>query len=282
MNLAEDNNSYNIKRIYIKNNDVVSLHYYLQSDESIDFKSDGPILHLAKTEQMFWLLIEHDADVEAKDSYGNTPLVYFTICNRIDLVKSALKANANVNAVNSLGFTAYEIAYIKKYQDMINLFPKKININLYDKDINNMLITAIEYDDISYVKHLLIIGADINVVKDRYRLNSFDSLKKKISYNMIQLLNFFENYLTIPKDIFDIVKQNRIDLVKDLRSKQVNDLQNPDINIIDKFGFTLLNYAIKNQYKDMEDLLINKGIDTIFQDGKYIKLYGNLFIEVLE
>ena len=70
------------------------------------------------------LLIEHGADVNAKDNSGRTPLCEAVSAGKENLVQFFLEHGADVNAKDNHGKTALTIAIENKDIDMVELLKK--------------------------------------------------------------------------------------------------------------------------------------------------------------
>ena len=64
-------------------------------------------------QEMVELLIDHDANVNAKDKFGETSLYYAIEANKPDMVELLLDRGANVNAKNKHGVTLLNLATYK-------------------------------------------------------------------------------------------------------------------------------------------------------------------------
>ena len=64
------------------------------------------------------LLLAAGADVNAKDVYGNTALIWASNKGNLDIVELLLASGANVNETNSSGYTALEYAVNKGYSEI--------------------------------------------------------------------------------------------------------------------------------------------------------------------
>jgi len=71
------------------------------------------------------LLIKAGADVNAKNFYGSTPLIYASMNGNIDIVKMLIEVGADVNAKNKFGNTALMCAIRRnKNKEIINLLKR--------------------------------------------------------------------------------------------------------------------------------------------------------------
>lgn len=68
-------------------------------------------------------IIKNDVDINLKDKYGNSALwtAIFNAKGEYDFVKLLLDNQADVKSVNVSGKTPYDLAYIMKFQELIDL-----------------------------------------------------------------------------------------------------------------------------------------------------------------
>jgi len=73
------------------------------------------------------LLIKIGANVNAKDSYGYTPLLYASRYNKLEVVKLLLKAGADINVRNK-GDTALILAFINGHEEIVDILTNNIDV----------------------------------------------------------------------------------------------------------------------------------------------------------
>jgi hypothetical protein len=78
-------------------------------------------LHFAMTADVAKLLLAHGADVNAKDSVGETPLAWAVSAGRKDVLEVLIASKADVNAKNNKGETPMQAAVAKGKQDIVDL-----------------------------------------------------------------------------------------------------------------------------------------------------------------
>ena len=66
-------------------------------------------------------MAEAGADLEAKDEFGKTALIYAAALDNIEIVRILLKSRANPTAEDNLGLTALEWAIEEKNTDVVKL-----------------------------------------------------------------------------------------------------------------------------------------------------------------
>ena len=67
------------------------------------------------------LLLEADAQIDAQDDYGNTPLIRASINGKEAAVRELLKGNPNLDLKDSDGKTALDYARQNNYQSVVDL-----------------------------------------------------------------------------------------------------------------------------------------------------------------
>jgi len=92
--------------------------YQMEKDEKLFDASIEGQLDIVK------LLIKAGADINAKNEYGDTPLIVASRYNQMDIVKLLIKAGADINIKNKGGNTALMIAFRYGYEDIVDLLLK--------------------------------------------------------------------------------------------------------------------------------------------------------------
>ncbi|POM71259.1 Serine/threonine protein Kinase [Phytophthora palmivora] len=75
------------------------------------------------------LVEKHGADLNIADNEGNTALMKAVMRKRIDLVQYLVSRNANVDAINNRGETAFRLAYNYGYQTIQRIFVPFLSLN---------------------------------------------------------------------------------------------------------------------------------------------------------
>jgi len=77
------------------------------------------------------LLIEHKAEVNAKSTFGETPLHFAAAEDHTNVAELLLANHAEVNAKDSRGWTPLHIAAAKGYKDVVKLLlANKAGVNI--------------------------------------------------------------------------------------------------------------------------------------------------------
>merc|ERR1711899_36826 len=110
-------------------------------------------------------LLQKGADVNAKDSYDYTPIMYAakgTSSKALDAVKYLVKKGAELNAKNYYDSTAVELAVLADNGEIVKFLVQKGA----EDDLSNLLMLAVRYGKelTKSVKVLVNLGADVNKV----------------------------------------------------------------------------------------------------------------------
>ena len=173
------------------------------------------------------LLIERDADVNAKSKSGRTVLMYVAETGSVDIVKLLIEKGADVNVKSKSGRTALMFAAWEGYFDIVELLIEKgADAKAKDDRDWTALMIAAQSGSLDIVKLFIEKGVHVNA-KNKY----------------------FETALMIAawSDFFDIVKF----LIE----------KGADVNVRNKKGMTCLTYSVRNGFDDIEKFLIEKGAE---------------------
>ena len=145
------------------NREMVQVLLWAKAD--VNFRdSDGQtvlmLLNDKATSELVWDLINAGAKVNARDNDGDTPLISIAESNNVDAIKALLDAGAKVNAANNEGQTALMLA---ASNGMINnvraLIMAGADVNARDKKGKTALALAIEAGESAVVRLLKAHGA---------------------------------------------------------------------------------------------------------------------------
>jgi ankyrin repeat protein/mRNA-degrading endonuclease RelE of RelBE toxin-antitoxin system len=123
-------------------------------------------LHIATSHdslEMVKLLVEHGADMEARDHQGNTPFFFACVPKENSIMEYMLDQGANINMRTAQGGTALGMAcYNGDLKKVTLLLNKGVDINLANNQGKTALHAACKNKTPQIVNLLLARGADIN------------------------------------------------------------------------------------------------------------------------
>lgn len=122
-------------------------------------------------------LIRYGADLEIKDTHGNTALSFASRHNKINIVKLLIENGANTETKDSEGITPLMYAALNDNIEIIEML-LKAEVNVNEKDIYNdtALTYAAQAGQFNCVKLLLDHGADKTIK------NNDGNTAKSLSY----------------------------------------------------------------------------------------------------
>jgi ankyrin repeat protein len=125
------------------------------------------ILHAAQWNAVLVEFLKNAAstvNVNARNQYGWTALIWASIKNRTEVVDLLLKAGADANLQNRDGWTALIAALFENHTEVVRLLLEAgANANLQDKDGLTALMDASSKGHTEVVELLLNAGADVNL-----------------------------------------------------------------------------------------------------------------------
>lgn len=204
------------------------------------------------------LLLDNKADVNAKDSFGRTALIYAvngksyeyvtgaethtTTSPSVEIVKLLIDRGADVNFVEpTTGMNMLFVAvYNNKTPEILKmLIAKGVDVKAKDKKGKTVLMAAADSGMVDMAKILIDSGADLNA-------------KDQAGYTALMLACLLDD-----KETAD----GRLDVVKLLVDNGA------DVNAKDNTGGTALGNAAFAGNSDMAKILIDKGADLNAKGG---------------
>lgn len=156
-----------IRFIYTKEIELIDclLRGGLSADSKID--EENSILKWAvdwRKKEIVEIFLAHNADVNEKNSSGDTPLISAICREKTDMVKRILEYNADVNTQDQEGRTPLMIAcLLGDYEKVFLLLYYDANVNLKDQNGSTALNIATINRRIQIIPALLAYGADVNI-----------------------------------------------------------------------------------------------------------------------
>ncbi len=250
LNYINENNFTPLQAALIQNNPEIVIDL-IQSgvDVAIPRLNDHLPLHLIlkwntfgaeEIEIILLLLLNHGSNVNARDSYGNTPLHYAVLGQPLKIIRLLLNAGTDVNAINRDGNNPLHLLMesdntIRKSEIIQLLLDKDININI----INNAGFSPL---------HICASSGSEEVMKKFLDKNAKVNIQNS---NGVTPLHIAAN-------------NNRIDIVSLLLTKGAR------INIITDINETPLHWAILGENVNSTEFLIISGANINFKN-----IYGN-------
>jgi len=212
-------------------------------------------------------LVKNGANVNAKDSYDYTPIMYAakgTSNKAFDSVKFLVKKGADVNAKNYYDSSAVKLAVLADNGEIVKFLVEKGA----QGDLSDLLMLAVRYGKelTKSVQILVNMGADVNKVcqhtndamliiaaQKNHMENAKFLLEKGADFN----LKCQSRFWCLGKDtLIYAANFGNLDIVKMLLTKGVN------INIQDKTGNSPLMLAARNGYETVTKHLLDQGAEV--------------------
>ncbi|KAL4960756.1 ankyrin repeat domain-containing protein [Aspergillus stella-maris] len=147
-------------------------------------------------EELLLLLLQHKADLEARDAAGFTPL--HMACQGVQLNTAALLLNmgANIETVANDGYTPLLSATMDRQLNIMRLLlDRGANVEATDRDGDTPLMLAVRRHDEDVVRLLLRYKADVGR-KDRFERTALDHAKEKGLSNITAVLEAADRVVT--------------------------------------------------------------------------------------
>ncbi|HKY44235.1 MAG TPA: ankyrin repeat domain-containing protein [Pyrinomonadaceae bacterium] len=145
----------------VDNEGLTALLYSLD-DENMALGDERQTLPARRLEVARVILLAKDADVNAANQDGETPLIRAVRLANVDVIKALLAKRADANRSDVFGDTAVTLAYNSDNAEIGKLLPLPSLKRQPPNVLNAFLRAAIEKKDEAKVKELLTAGADPN------------------------------------------------------------------------------------------------------------------------
>ncbi|WP_341812896.1 ankyrin repeat domain-containing protein [Wolbachia endosymbiont (group A) of Cephus spinipes] len=211
-------------------------------------------------------LANRGASLDTKDNNDWTLLHFAASSNKFDIVKFLLDKNANIKAKDVYGNTPLHVAaqYDSKLEIVEFLLDKNASgINDVNNNGSTPLHVATQGNKPSTVKLLLNRGARIEV-KDSRNRTPLDLAKQEGYTNIVQMIE--QRQSDLDEELLTAVRDGNLNEVEDLVS------QNANVNTTDIYSWTPLHWATFKDHLEIARFLIKKGADINAADkGPYGK-----------
>jgi ankyrin repeat protein len=278
----------------IDSDNIESVKWLLENGANVNSKDKNktPLIEAAKQGNIdiIKLLIEHKADPTICDNNKYTPYVYAVKNNNVEAIEYLKKMP--INCSNYYKSVLYHIVNNKDYEILEKM---KFGSNFTYKEYENAIIKAIKSNSFESFKIILENGnfEDYNeILLQALKSGNKDMVEKllKSNFKLNKSNNEFYEYLIkkrsldklseIPKYLDETNKitplmiaasWQDLELIKLILSK--NEMTLNEINL---YGYNALAYSIRNGDNNINDFLIDEGIDTklSLNDGKTLIMYA--------
>ncbi|XP_044728090.1 putative ankyrin repeat protein RF_0381 isoform X1 [Chrysoperla carnea] len=249
-------------------------------DNGANVKDDPELLHSAamgESPEIVELLLQHNADVNVKNRYGQTPLYKAIEYDRLEIIELLLKHKADINAEDEDRITPlfYAIqnkklkitkllldngANVKDYPELLNraamgespeivelLLQHKADVNGKNRCGQTPLFDAIQNNRIEITELLLKHNTDVNAT-DKYGKTALFLPVIRDSYSY---LTFFggNSYVNKMRKITKLLLDHGANV----------DAQTPD-------GETPLQFSMRNEYSHVVEVLLEYNANVNFRE----------------
>jgi ankyrin repeat protein len=247
-------------------------------------------LHIAALKghfNMCQMLLEHKADLRARDSRGNTPLHLATYEYHLEIARILLEYNVEVDSRNEDGSTPLFIASsnrnvdISRYRDIMRLLlDHGANVNAHDNRRNTPLHVAASEGDLEVARMLLEHKADANALGNEgstpLHKASQGSRSRGEGQEMVQLSRLVRLFLDNGADphahddngstpLHFAVSKGHLEVTRMLLERKA------DVNSLNGEGLTPLQRASEGPrkgYPDIMQLLLDHGANVNVHDNR--------------
>ncbi|KAL1489263.1 hypothetical protein ABEB36_014196 [Hypothenemus hampei] len=235
------------------------------------------VLYLAITHNRWDItkfLVEKGANVDDKDNYGNTLLQNVAFLKRWDITKLLIEKGANIDAISKNGNTILHNAAASGLYDLVKFLvnEKKADVNAKD-NIGNTVLHKVASGNMDIVKFLVNEkDADVNA-KNNDGNTVLHYFATPGNLNIVKFLVFKgANLEAVNRDGKTILHRaaifGNLDMVKFLVNEKC-----ADVNVIANDGNTVLHLAAKSGDLNIVKFLVNEknaNVNVIAIDGNTV------------
>ena len=238
-----------------------------QQNPNQSYGSQGTPLHVAVVlghTTMARLLLEHSADVDARDMNTMTPLHAAVRSGRLDIAQLLLSHGADVDALDRQGYPPLHEAVRSQKPDLVDLLLKgganvnfRSNGSMYNP---TPLHGATSSGNLCIARLLLSHGADVNSLSPQGDTPLHRAVRLQ-KLDLVELLlkggadvNVRSRFDQTP--LHEAASHKKFDIAQLLLS------YGADVNTLGHQGPTLLHKAIRSQKLDLVELLLQGGVDV--------------------
>ncbi len=217
--------------------------------------------------------IQKGADVNKKDQYGKTALMWAVGLGHIDIVKLLIKHKVDLDVTGEYGRTVLMDALESDYTDIANLLIQKgADVNKKDQYGKTALMHAAKKGYTDIVK-LLLEKYKVDVNAKGY--DTWTALMYATRFRHTDI----EEILKIWENLYKLINEEHFHVNKPIKLSDI-------INKVDNKGKTLLMYSLEKNMNNEAKYLIENGANVNLKDkqGKGILTYivENGDVHVLE
>ncbi len=143
--------------------DLAGVQQYLRKGADVDARDRygrTPLMYLLSDPEKTRALVEQGADVNARDNRAQTPLMKAAFIGQLEVVRYLVGQGADVNARDERGVTALMRAV--RHLDVVTYLAEQgADLNAVDGKGESLLLKAAESGRLSTVKYLLQRSAEV-------------------------------------------------------------------------------------------------------------------------
>ncbi len=206
-------------------------------------------------------LIESGAEVDAKNKVGETPLHIAADLGRKDFAELLINNGANIEAKDDFDKTSLHVSVIKGHKNFVEFLIKNgANIEAMDEDGETPLYKAIRGPR-NGVWYSFGSRADIKAERNKEDRDTTRDLPSRERYNVVALFLIDNGANVNTKDSWDDTLLHEAAKHCDKHLVEILIAKGADVNAKDNWGNTPLHEAVSGGNKDVVELLIDNGAD---------------------